>query len=171
MNEVILVGTNHEIQRGVKLKCCFEPYILGLVKKYKIKAIAEEINEDTENIVAKNICQKLSIIHKIIEPNPKEYDELNIEHIHKIDNEFRNIYDLESSPPNDPNSSAEVLKKYESRIQKTYRARESEWLKRIQSLNTWPILIICGSNHFKFFRKLLFHNSISVIFGESSWGV
>jgi hypothetical protein len=170
MKKVILVGTNHQIQRGEKLKGCFEKYILNLAIKHEIKGVAEEINEDAELIVAKKICQKLSISHKIIEPNPKEYDELNIEHVHKINYEFCNYYYLES-PPNDINSSPQVLKKYESRIQETYRARENEWLKRILSLNTWPILVICGSNHFKPFSELLFQNKINVTFGESSWGV
>lgn len=170
MKSVVLIGTNHEIQRGTKLKKYFEEYILCLVKKHDINGVAEEINEDAEFIVAKKVCENLSIIHKIIEPHPSEYDELGIEHIHKIDYYFSNL-DLVSLPPNKTNSSSQVSEEYEYRVQETYRRRENEWLKRILNLNVWPVLIICGSSHFKPFSELLLQNDIKITFGEPSWGL
>jgi hypothetical protein len=172
MKRVILIGTDHEIQkgqRGIKLKNCFEKYLLGLVKKYDINSVAEEIDEGAECIVAKKICESRSIIHKIIEPHPSEYDELEIEHVHKIDYYFSNNYDLESTPPNESNCSPQVLQEYRLRVQGTHRRREKEWLQRILNLNIWPVLIICGSSHFEPFSELLLQNDIEITFSESNW--
>ncbi len=35
----------------------------------------------------------------------------------------------------------------ERRIQIEYRKREAVWIANIKSINTWPLLFICGSEH------------------------
>jgi hypothetical protein len=59
---------------------------------------------------------------------------------------------------------------YEAKVQITYRQREAEWLRRIEQLNIWPVLVICGSDHFDHFCELLTTSGIEVISDEKNWG-
>lgn len=171
MKAAIVIGTNHGIQRGESLKDDFKSYLVDLCEKNDIKTIAEEINDNADFVVAKYICQDLGINHKIVDPNPTEYVELGIKKIDVIKNEIMNIYDLKSIPSTDDGTHSDALREYESRIRDQHNhPREAEWLKRIQEHDKWPVLVICGSNHFESFCSLLSGNDISITFGESNWG-
>lgn len=166
-----MLGTNHEIQRGNFIqKEEFRLYLEQLVNDHEIKAIGEEINDDNPTIsLAKEVATNNAIAYKIIEPNPNEYDELKIEHVHNIDYQFRCRYDLEESPSNISLRKL-AYEEYDSRIQNTYRTREAEWLKRLQKLDKWPVLVICGADHFQPFCKLLIENGINVKKDNPYWG-
>lgn len=171
MKVATVIGTNHGIQRGENLKDDFKSYLIDLCEKSDIKAIAEEINDNADFVVAKYVCQDLGIDHKIIDPNPADYVELGIKKINVIEYEIMNIYDLESKPSTDNGTHSDALSEYESRIRNEHNhPREVEWLKRIQEHDKWPVLVICGSNHFDSFCSLLSGNGISVTFDESNWG-
>lgn len=166
MKKVILIGTSHTIQRGDGQKNSFYSYVEQLCRTHKVKAIAEEI--DIEQSVAKNVSSSLGIRHKIIEPTPNELEGLGIEQVHKIEYQLMSLYDIDEWPEN---PEAEVNRELASRIQDTYRKRELEWLKRINELDIWPVLIICGASHYEPFYKLLVSSGIDVVKEESKWGL
>jgi hypothetical protein len=89
-----------------------------------------------------------------------------------IDFEFKFKYKVEnhSAELSVHNLPTKAYEAYNKRIQTVYRQRESEWLRRIYELDTWPILIICGANHCQPFFKLLSNEGINtVIEGEGAW--
>lgn len=171
MKVAVVVGTNHSIQRGENLKDNFKSYLINLCETHNIKTIAEEINENADFIVAKTVCQDLNIDHIIIDPKPTEYDKLGIKKYNTIEYQIMNIYNLDSRPSITNGTPNDALIEFESRLRdQHFHPREVEWLKRIQEHNNWPILVICGSNHFESFCNLLSDNHISVISCESNWG-
>lgn len=167
MNKAVVVGTKHSIQRGERYSNEFKSYLFYLIEKHNIDAIAEEI-DDNAIYIAQQMCNDLKIIHKVIEPNSSTYTQLGIEHVHEIIYDFMNEYDLEEAP-NEDNCSKNVLEDYNKRVQKTYRQREIVWLKRIINLDTWPLLVICGADHFEHFCNLLAANSICVNKESTNW--
>lgn len=171
MKKAVLLGTSHPIQRGVSKKDSFQKYIEQLCSTHCINAVAEEI--DIKSTVASGVSDKIDITHIIIEPTPEESKKLGIEEVHRIVYELMNKYEIENWPiePSTYNLPLLVYEEYTSRIQATYRQRESEWLRRIEELNTWPILIICGANHFQPFFKLLSSSGIDVTKEENKWGL
>ena len=111
---------------------------------------------------------KLNIQYKIIEPNEEEREELGIEDRADIDAEFRRVNNVQdySEELSLNNLSAKEYEKYDERTQNVYRQRELEWLRRINNLNTWPVLIICGANHCQPFFELLSKKGISPVITE-----
>jgi hypothetical protein len=143
-----------------------------LCKTHKVDAIAEEIDDKTISI-ANTIADRFDITHKIIEPNEEEIKSLNIELEHEIFYQLMTKYEIEPYPerPYDKNMPSDVYKEYKTRLEKTYREREEEWFKRINELDTWPVLIICGASHYQPFYDLLVSKDIHVVKEESEWGV
>jgi hypothetical protein len=171
MTSVFVVGTNHGIQRGESLKDDFKSYVTHLCLANNINVIAEEINDDAEYVVAKDVCEELSICHKIIDPNPRDYDRLGVTEYHKIVYEIMRRHDLELSPSIDNGSPQKALDEFESRKRvEHHRPREIEWLRRIQENDTWPVLVICGADHFDSFYKLLLQNGIKTTRADPNWG-
>lgn len=157
MTLVILIGTNHSIQRD---KDCtdFKIYINNVVQKHKVQAIAEEIDKES---TAFQVANEHQINYLIIEPTPEERKMLEIPSLSEIESSIFFDYD-------DTNSQ-EAISDCETRKQEAYRAREKEWLKRIQMTNTSPILAICGAAHFNSFKALLTTNGIKVIEQCQNW--
>lgn len=171
MNRAVVLGTNHTVQRGEVQKNDFHSFLISLCQKENIKSIAEEINDNAKSIVAKTVCDELSINHLIIEPNPSDYQMLGITPYDRILYEVMCIYDLDEAPSADNNSPVEALIEFESRVASEHNLpREREWLNRILKNDLWPVLIICGANHFKSFCSLLSDNSIQVTRSTSNWG-
>lgn len=150
MKKALLIGTSHPIQRN---NSAFGSYIEELCYEHNICAIAEEIDNGCESVAAGG-AKNLDIAYKIIEPTPVEAIALGIEQVHRIDCEFMTRYELKDSPSIE-NLSVEAHKEYITRKLTTYRQREDEWIKRIENLNIWPVLIICGKDHLKAFSELL----------------
>ena len=171
MKKAILLGTSHPIQRGELEKDSFYSYIEELCKTNDIKAIAEEM-DDVCTSTAADVSVKLNIKYKNIEPTIEERKELGIEDIIDIDFSFRfkykvkNAYELGAH--NLPTKANEA---YNERIQNVYRQRELEWLKRIHKLNTWPVLIICGANHYQPFFELLSKENIYAVKESRKWPI
>jgi len=164
MKSVVLLGTMHSIQKGEMQEDGFKSYIKRLCNKYNIKAIAEEINNDAIYI-AQTASEELKIKYKIIEPTPEEKVKLNIEKEHHIMNELINRYEIEDWDKEYKNSdlSNNALEEYDERVKVTYRQRENEWLKRINVLDSWPLLVICGDDHSQPFSELLVSSGMNVI--------
>lgn len=174
MKKVILIGTKHSIQRDDISGNKFELTIKELIKKFEIKAIGEEIDDKCVS-VANKIATEEKISYKVIEPTPSENKSLGIEKLDVLDYNIREKYELEDFPSNLINSGKEfdfkIRKEYISLIEDTYRQREQEWKKRIEQLNIYPILVICGSCHFKEFSKLLKESAFEVIEENERYGV
>lgn len=172
MKKAVLLGTSHTIQRGDDQKDSFQSHIEHLCKTHKVEAIAEEIDDKTISI-ANTTANEFDITHKIIEPNEEETKSLNIELEHEIFYQLMTKYEIDPYPkrPYDKNMAPDVYEEYKTRLEKTYREREAEWLKRINELDTWPVLIICGAYHYQPFYDLLVSKGIHVIKEESKWGV
>lgn len=147
-------------------------YIEELCKTNDIKAIAEEMDNECTSIAA-DVSVKLNIKYKIIEPTIEERKELGIEDRTDIDFAFKFKYKVEnhSDELSAHNLPAKAYEAYDERIQNVYRQRESEWLKRIHKLNTWPVLIICGANHCQPFFELLSKEGIDAIKESSKWAI
>jgi len=164
LKKAVLIGTRHSIQRGTKKNDNFKDFIKELCTKYKIKAIAEEIDNENKYI-AQNVSTEFGIKYKIIEPTPEEKKKLQIEEEYHIIYELSNRYDIEDWDKQYTNDALppKVLEEYKERLKKTYKQREKVWMKKILQLNTWPLLIICGSDHSQSFCELLTSLSIDVI--------
>ncbi|GAB3000728.1 hypothetical protein [Psychrosphaera aestuarii] len=169
MKEVVILGTTHEIQEGNRLSVEFKAYINKLVKIYNISSIAEEI-EDSNVHIAATVCAELGLSHEIIDPNPKYYKRLGIKPIADIEYEVMQLHFLNVSPLNRDKVSPEVLLDFDSRMREEHSSkREKEWLKNILALNTWPLLVIVGANHFTYFSDLLLENKIKVHKAAPNW--
>lgn len=170
MKQAIIIGTNHYIQEGRGFETEYKAYITEIVRNHKIKAIGEEIRDDRDFSVAKNVCEDLGIAHKIIDPNPEKYEELGITPIHEIEYFIMTKYDLDKSPLYRELTPPEAIVELQSIMREKHSSiREHEWLRRLLTLDTWPVLVICGSDHFEYFSRLLSENNISVIKNASNW--
>ena len=173
MKQAILIGTSHSIQRGEKAESEeFKFYLKSICDSYNIKAIAEEIDNKCVSI-AKQITDEYTLYYKIIEPTPEEKRDLNIEIEDEITSNIMLKYDIRQWPSDvesHPRAHT-IYEEYKDLIQATYRRRESEWLKRIQELNFWPLLIICGADHYEPFAQLLSENGICVKKENDRWGL
>lgn len=152
MRKVILVGTRHSIQRGGHLG--FRPYVESLIVKYSPQAIAEELDQSAAS-VANEIAISIGLLHSIIEPTPEERKKLKILSINEIEHDIFMEFD--------DSNSIEAENQRAIRNENSYRARELEWFKRLDDLNNWPILVICGTAHYRPFAKLLKEKGLEVI--------
>ncbi|QTN29107.1 hypothetical protein HZ993_04485 [Rhodoferax sp. AJA081-3] len=70
-------------------------------------------------------------------------------------------------------ASAEMNDQSEVEVQaaldEEFRRRETIWLQRIDVLNVWPILFVCGTEHVSSFSARLASNSVSVKLLETEW--
>ena len=158
MKRIILLGTNHSIQRGEIRNPEFGYYIENIISNYKPQTIAEEIDKIS---VAAKIASSGGVKYSIIEPTIEERKALRILSISEIEFSIFMEFDDQMSVE----AQAELTKRKES----VYRAREQEWLNRLTSINDWPVLVICGANHFDPFCKLLQKNGHEVVRECKDW--
>lgn len=158
MRSVVIVGTRHSIQRDLS-QSDFSSYINGLISKYDIKAIAEEIDK-VESIPYRS-SQDHNLEYVNIEPTPDELKNLKIPTVNQVRLYIFTLFDDEASE--------EAQNELQNRIEETYRARELEWLRRIDRIQKDHILVVCGANHVDPFSELLEKNSYSVIKACSLW--
>lgn len=158
MTQVVLIGTRHSIQRDFT-RSDFREYIKSNIAKHNVDAIAEEI--DVNDSVVSDITTNLGLEYKIVEPNEQERIALGIDSFNQIENsifmEFDNYESLEAA--------AEC----EARKQNTFRAREKEWLKRLDTMQGKQLLMICGANHITPFYELLKSLSFNVVIECELW--
>lgn len=168
--KIVVLGTHHGFQRGTIQKEEFTAYIEDLVKAHDIKIIGDEIDQrPNTKPVAKEVAELAEIQYQIIEPKPDELKQQGIESYDDIYNYFITKYDLGSSfTREDLNPTQKV--EYENRIQDMLRQREAIWLAKLQQLNVWPALVICGSFHYEAFCNLLTSEGYRVVKENSYWG-
>lgn len=173
MRMVVLVGTDHKFQRpvngseGARVES-FREVIRELCFRYKVQAIAEEMNlqalqeyQITES-VACQLCSELRLLHQYSDPSLEERTALGIQRDHDIE-----LQGWRERWPREKIDAA--LHNYGSLA--SDQIREKEWLCRIQELDAWPLLFICGANHFVAFAALLRHAGVTVIEACQDWSL
>lgn len=169
MNTVILIGTAHSVQLGEKAPDLFKTVLIDECKLQKVKAIAEEIKEGDKTI-ASMLDEEHQIQYLYADPGYKERMTRGIATniVRDIMNEYPEIC-LWPKEPSSENLPREVWKEYSKRTDRAYRMREQIWLERIISFDKWPLLFICGADHFTEFSKLLKSNGFHVVESHKDW--
>lgn len=168
---VFLIGTHHTYQYGVGstyAKACsrseeagFRALIARAAKRYAVCGLAEELNEDgllehgvTESVVQQEAA-RLGLPHCFCEPSYVERAALGV----------LQWNDLRLLAWSNRWSTDEL----ERRNQIEFRKRETVWCERLQTLNTWPVLFVCGADHVESFSALLVEHGLSVEVLAQCW--
>ncbi len=171
MKNVVLVGTAHTYQLPLIGKHTagiekFRDTIRTLCSAHKVGAIAEEMDKtvlEEKGVlesVAQQVCSDLGLRHQFSDPSLKERKELGI----RTDEEIRHEGWLNGWSQATIDS---MVLSYGT--QSSDRVREQEWLRRIKALDIWPLLFICGANHFVPLRKLLHEAGMTVTEAHQDW--
>lgn len=171
MKRVLLIGTSHTVQRGERSPEKFEQLISDLYSKYGFMGIAEEIDKG-EEYLSESFCNQNNLKYLCLEPDEVERRKLGIQPRHlmvkDVIDEFEEEYpqirswELEKLPK-------QVRKKFQTLLDESYRARENEWWERLSAQNYWPMLCVCGAEHFEPFKCLLQKNGIEVTCVHGDW--
>ena len=173
MNTVVLFGTAHSIQRRGNEPTAFRAILMEECKKHNVKAIAEEIDNGLVT-VASMLAADLKMGHLYADPDNNERVKRGIESDcrHDIVREYGDQYPqikIWPGEPSEENLPAEVWEEYDRRTSESYRMRERVWLEKIISFDKWPLLFVCGANHFREFSKLLEVSRYHVIKSHEDW--
>jgi hypothetical protein len=148
--KLVLLGTEHPLQEASpRLKPevlnAFADHLRTICAAYGIAAIGEEMNLETvhewvdrppRGSIPEELAAELGILHKYCDPTQAERVALGAVSV-ETRRQVRALFDM-------PMLSHKELQA-EQGIR--YGRREEEWLRRILSLNTWPMLFICGMDH------------------------
>jgi hypothetical protein len=161
-----ILGTSHIYQREDD-SCeigsieAFIKYLNKICHSYGINAIGEEMSvsalEDynrIESIPAK-FATAHGKFHKYCDPTRDEKIKLGIKEPHdvRLDAKLKGFSEEEAKRLD----WEEALK------------REPYWLYKIQELNKWPLLFICGANHVESFTSLLATNTVVAHVVNQDW--
>ena len=171
MRTIVLVGTDHRFQRPAngpyaKETERFRNTIRALCRQHKINAIAEEMSlhalleRGVSESGAQQLCAELCLHHLLADPSPEERRELAI----RQDNDVRAEHLFDNWTPEQ--IEADVLARGSATSD---RIREQYWLRRIQMLDVWPLLFICGADHFTPFATLLRDAGVNVVESYQDW--
>lgn len=172
MQTVVLVGTDHNFQRPVDGPhsegiAQFRKRIQELVLEYGLAGVAEEMSlsaleeYDVKESVAQQVCASLGLSHQFSEPSSREERyKLGI----RQDNDIRAEHMFDDWTHEQ--IEADVLAR--GRIPSD-RIREQFWLRKAQEFNVWPLLFICGANHFAAFSALPKASGIKVLEAHADW--
>ena len=168
MKEVILLGTSHCIQCGERSPEEFGLLLSSVYKNNGFSAIAEEIDHFS-TYIAEDFCTEIKIGYRNVEPSPEECRGMGIptpsDIVRGIIDEYNEQYPeigLWPSVSSQDTLPDAVWLEYSKRFESSCRAREAVWLERIIAMDVWPLLFICGANHFEPFAKLLESSDIRV---------
>ena len=157
---VIVVGTNHSLQlANLELKSVLE----GLCHVFNVRAIGEEMSEEAlaEKSCAASIPMQIAaafqLAHRLCDPNTAERATLGI----RQEGQIR----MAVWPSRYPLPEPEVIRL----LKESYEIRERYWLEQLRSLNVWPVLFICGSDHVTSFCRLLKQQSIQTHVAAEDW--
>lgn len=167
VRKVVLLGTSHPIQRGENLPDVFRSMLIHECEKHQIIGIAEEADENQRTIGYKLAAER-NYKHLYADPDIKERRKRGIPLPEDIRYYLQNIFvekypEIQSWPRDDIGLPEEVQKELDEMTQQSYRMREKVWLENIERSNVWPLLFVCGANHFNEFKKLLSTSGIHVI--------
>lgn len=169
--KVLLIGTHHTYQYGVGSRygggCTKDEedafrQLIGIAAQTSLaRALAEELNEDglAEYNVTRSVLQReaaaLGLPHCFCEPGRDERDALGIQQ----GNEVEVTGWIKGW-------SEEEVKR---RLLAEFRKRETVWCDRLLSLDTWPVLFVCGADHVSGFSSLLSERGLDAVVLETCW--
>jgi hypothetical protein len=147
---IIVLGTSHPLQCGTTKQFGTEKYTEAQINEFelflrqlcverKIECIIEEMNVEglenyeVENTIAYSICKDLNIKH--------HHADLTAEHIADL------CLHIDMFMLREQSNEMKCRKRELLHNQLLNPIRERFWLANILSLNTWPTLFICGSDH------------------------
>lgn len=171
MKSVILIGTDHKYQlptpegRTSKFEG-FEDLIRNICSTHNIRAIAEEMSVEAleedglEESVASKICNELGYKHQYSDPTNKKRFELGI----RQDADIRAEHIIDGSTEAEIEADVAVRGRAASD-----KIREQYWWTQISELDTWPLLFICGADHFESFASLIRCNDMEVFEAAGDW--
>ena len=171
MRTVLLVGTDHKFQRPVNRSKAagverFQATLRELCLRYKVQAIAEEMNlqalqdHEVAESIPYQLCGELKLLHQYSDPSREERKVLGIRSDHDIELQgWRESWSRKKI-----NAS---IRRYGSIA--SDRIREKEWLRRIQKLKAWPLLFVCGADHFAQFSRLLRMAGLTEVEAFKDW--
>lgn len=167
MNRIAyILGTNHIYQRDDEL-CepgtvdAFIEYLDSVCKSHGINAIGEEMSISTLHdfgravSIPKKFASTHGKRHKYCDPDRAEQAKLGIREACVV------RYDVREKHL--PEEQITQL------IWEEDLKREPCWLCKIQELNVWPLLFICGSDHIKSFTQLLSTIATAVHVVNQNW--
>lgn len=169
----MLLGTNHSIQLGLNAPDEFRIVLINECEKNKVRVIAEEIGE-YEVTIASMLAAQLQLTYLNADPGLQErmVRGIPINIPLEIMSQYDKKYPIIMMWPRDPNKDnlpEEVWAEYTRRNNHAFRMREKVWLEKIDSLDKWPLLFICGTDHFDPFSKLLKSSNYEVVETYKNW--
>ena len=173
MKKIVLVGTAHPIQRGEQAPELFNAVLLEQCAFHEVNGIAEEIEKNAITI-AYQLASALQLRHLYADPDWSERAERGIQSDCQLDiiQEYADRYPSIRWWPKEENEEdlpAEVLEQYRKRTARADRLRERLWLEKIVGFNVWPLLFICGADHFEPFSNLLEVSGFNLIKSHPDW--
>lgn len=171
MRTVILIGTDHKYQRpidgpdtqGIEL---FREALRIVCREHCVQAIAEEMSFEAlqekglEESVPEQLGSELSLKHQFSDPTQEERWNLGIRQDNDIRAEHFNDGWSQEQIEGDVRARGKVV---------SDRIRERYWWNRIRELDTWPLLFICGADHYSSFSALLTRQGVKVIESYRDW--
>jgi hypothetical protein len=173
MRTIVLVGTTHGIQRGANAPELFRATLLELCISYQVRGIAEEIERNARTVAAE-LAFALKLDHLYADPDANERAEHGIVSDCRKDliQEYAGRYPNIRWWPKEENEEtlpAEVYAQYVERTAKADRMRERLWLTKIVEFDIWPLLFVCGADHFQPFSNLLDRCGFDLIKSHPDW--
>lgn len=168
IKKVILIGTYHSYQcgtRGGRAAADFRDSLRSLAVAESAKAIAEEmcqgglIEYGVSETLGAEICRELGITSRLCDeiPGGREalppYKGVLLEFVRGGGMSAQEVFQA--------NQNA----KFEFR----QRAREQFWLTEILQLNMWPLIFICGADHYSYLDRIFSANHLTVVPGHLDW--
>jgi len=155
---VVVVGTSHTIQTtDVALK----PFLEGLCQLFKVRAVAEEMSAEAlaekscPVSIPMQVASALNLPHRLCDPNRAQRASLGIQQ----ENDIR----ISVFPSVLPESEVSA------RVAESHGKRERHWLEQLRSLDTWPVLFVCGADHVASFSRLLEAEGLGTHIAAEDW--
>ena len=157
---LFIVGTSHTIQIG---SLEFKSFLDELCRVFNIRALAEEMSMNaleergSSTTIPMQVASVLQIPHRLCDPNSEQRDRLGI---HQVSDIRRQIFITNSNL-----SDSEILK----RLEESNARRERHWLEQLRTLNSWPVLFVCGADHVASFFRLASQEGIITEIAVKDW--
>ena len=170
MRTVVLIGTDHRYQRASDAddgdETQFRNTILEILDRQAIKSIAEEMSKEAlahhgaKNSIVELVCTERGIPHQFSDPTNSE----------RLRLEIRQDSDIRAEHLSDGSTQEQIEADVEARgANASDRVREKYCWHRIQELQKWPILFICGANHVDPLVELLTKDGAHAVIAHRDW--
>ena len=171
MRTVVLVGTAHKFQIAATGDLAsaageFRKFLRDLCNEHKVRAVAEEMSlhalreKGATESVAQRLCAELGLLHQFSDPCPQERCALGI----RQDNDIRAEHLCDGWTQEQ--IEADVLARGSAMSD---RIRERFWWQKLQEFNVWPLVFVCGADHFAPFATLLREAGVNVVEPDRDW--